>query len=212
MSRHVPPGELRDASRTGEADLLSRMRAGDAAAFEAFVLEHQDPLYGLLVRLTGDRDAALDLVQETFLRALRGIASFRGESALRTWLHRIAVHVFLNEKRGPRTETVDPQTLEKLAPSWWNRWSGRMPDPEQVVASRQEAERLGQVIARLPEAYRAVLLLRDREGYSAHEVATLLEISVPAVKSRLHRARLFVRQQLLGNTQRRPRAEEEMVP
>ncbi len=114
------------------------------------------------------------------------------------------MHVFLNERRGPRTVTVDPQTLEGLAPSWWDRWSGRMPDPEQVAASRQEAERLGRIIARLPEAYRAVLLLRDREGYSAHEVATLLEISVPAVKSRLHRARLFVRQELLGHTQRRP--------
>ncbi len=188
------------------------MRAGDAAAFEAFVLAHQDPLYGLLLRLTGDHDAALDLVQETFLRALRGIAAFRGESALRTWLHRIAMHAFLNERRGSRTVTVDPQTLEGLAPSWWDRWSGRMPDPEQVVASRQEAERLGRAIARLPEAYRAVLLLRDREGHSAHEVASLLGISVPAVKSRLHRARLFVRQAFLETTTKRPRPAEEMVP
>ena len=180
-----------------DAALLSRLRSGDAAAFESLVRENQGPLYGLLARLTGDPDEALDLVQETFLRAFRGMAAFRGESAVRTWLHRIAMNVFLNERRGPRQETVDLQTLEELSPSWWDRWNGRAPDPEQVAASREESQRLGRIIARLPEGYRAVLLLRDREEYRAHEVAEMLGISVSAVKNRLHRARMFVRKELL---------------
>lgn len=180
-----------------DAALLSRLRSGDAQAFESLVRENQGPLYGLLVRLAGDPDEALDLVQETFLRAFRGMASFRGESAVRTWLHRIAMNVFLNERRGPRRETVDLQTLEELSPGWWDRWSGRVPDPEQLASSREESQRLGRIIARLPEEYRAVLLLRDREEYRAQEVAEMLDISVSAVKSRLHRARMFVRKELL---------------
>ncbi len=186
-----------------EAALLSRLCSGDESAFESLVLEHQGPLYGLLVRLTGDEDAALDLVQETFLRALRGLASFRGESSLRTWLHRIAVNLFLNKRRGPRRLMVDLEILEELEPSWWDRWTGRIPDPEEVVANREQIELLGEAITRLPEEHRAVLLLRDREGHSTREVADLLGISVPAVKSRVHRARVSVRKEFLGGIQRR---------
>ncbi|MBI3128445.1 MAG: sigma-70 family RNA polymerase sigma factor [Candidatus Tectomicrobia bacterium] len=186
-----------EPAESQEAPLLSRLRAGDTQAFESLVRENQGPLYNLLARLTGDPDEALDLVQETFLRAFRGMASFRGESAVKTWLHRIAMNVFLNERRGPRRETVDVQTLEELSPGWWDRWSGRMPDPEQLAIRREESRRLGGIIARLPEEYRAVLLLRDREEYSAHEVAEMLEISESAVKSRLHRARMYVRKEFL---------------
>ena len=212
MAEQVPDGEEGEHGAKEEATFLSRLRSGDASAFEALVIENQGPLYGLLLRLAGDPDEALDLVQETFLRAIRGMASFRGESTLRTWLHRIAVNVFLNERRGPRRETVDLETLEELAPSWWDRWSGRVPDPEQVVANREELERLGRSIARLPDEYSAVLLLRDREGYSSQEVADFLGVSVPAVKSRLHRARLFVRKELLGKSRKRLRAAEGAIP
>ncbi len=188
-----PQGDLKD-----EEALLCRLRAGDESAFEALVEQQQRPLFSLLARLTGNPEEAMDLVQETFLRAVRGLASFRGESSLRTWLHRIAVNVFLNERRTARPEMVELETIENLAPSWWDRWSGRVPDPEQLASSREGVERLGRAMARLPEEHRAVLLLRDREVYSAKEVASLLEITVPAVKSRLHRARVFVRQELLG--------------
>ncbi len=181
-----------------EAALLSRLCSGDESAFETMVREHQGPLYGLLLRMTGDPDSALDLVQETFIRAFRGLASFRGESAIRTWLHRIAVNLYLNEKRGARPETVSPETLDELSPGHWDRWTGRIPDPEEVVANREQIKLLGEAITRLPEEHRAVLLLRDREGYSAQESAEMLGISVPAVKSRLHRARLYVRKALLG--------------
>ncbi len=187
--------------RKDESAFLSRLRSGDTSAFEAFVREHQDPVYGLLLRLSGDPDDALDLVQETFIRALKGISSFREDSALRTWLHRIAVNLFLNARRGPKRENIAHDTLEELAPNWWDRWSGRIPDPEQEVISGETLEMLERAIARMPEEYRAVLLLRDREGYSASEVADMLQISVPAVKSRLHRARLFVRKELLFKSQ-----------
>lgn len=203
MARQIVPVQDTGAQAGNEAAFLSRLRAGDAGAFETLVREHQGPLYSLLSRLMGNPDEALDLVQETFIRALRGLPSFRGESALRTWLYRIAMNEFLNGQRGRRTEAVAPEEMEDLAPSLWDRWRGRVPDPEEVAVTREELEKLRQAIARLPEEYRAVLLLRDREGYSAQETAELLGISIPAVKSRLHRARLFVRKRLIEGSWKR---------
>ena len=180
-------------------ELVPRMQASDVAAFGTCVQEHQDHLFRLLFRLTGNVDDALDLVQETFLRALRGLHTFRGESAIRTWLHRIAVNVFLNEKRRPKLQVVDLATLENLKPSWWHRFGGRLDMPGNVVIDRELRERLGRAIQQLPPDYRVVLCLRDREGYTTREVADMLELSIAAVKSRLHRARLFVRREMVGS-------------
>lgn len=180
-------------------DWVSRLRSGDPAAFEACVHDHQEHLFRLLFRLTGDMDDSLDLVQETFLRAMRGFPTFRGKSSIRTWLHRIAMNVFLNHKRRRQPQVVDLETLENLKPSWWNRWGGRISIPENVVIDREQREQLGRAIFKLPPDYRVVLCLRDREGYTTQEVADLLELSIAAVKSRLYRARLFVRRELLEN-------------
>ncbi len=212
MTGRLPEGEEGENRTKVGADLLSRLRSGETAALEEMVQAHQSLLYGLLLRLTGDPDEALDLVQETFIRALRGMASFRGESSIRTWLYRIAVNVFRNERRAAPRETVDPQELEEMNPGWWDRWSGRVPDPEEIVAGREETERLARAISRLPEEYRLVLLLRDREGHTTQEVADLVGISNAAVKSRLHRARLFVRGELLGESRGRPRVAEGVIP
>lgn len=191
-------GKADNAEIPDERGLLERLRSGDEAAFEELVLSQQGPLYGFLLRMTGEPDDALDLVQETFVRALRGLAAFRGESTLKTWLHRIAMNLFLNEKRKPQRETVTPEEIESVQPGVWDRLTGRVPDPEEVVSNRQEMARLEKAILKLPEEYRRVLLLRDREGHTAQETAELLEVSVSAVKSRLHRARIFVRQEMLG--------------
>ncbi|MDA1001371.1 MAG: sigma-70 family RNA polymerase sigma factor [bacterium] len=191
-------GKAEGTGALGERGFLERLRAGDEAAFEELIQIHQGPLYGFLLRMTGEPDDALDLVQETFIRALRSLSTFRGESTLKTWLHRIAMNLFLNEKRRPQRETVTPEELESQEPGFWDRLTGHVPEPDEVVESRQEMARLEKAILKLPEEYRSVLLLRDREGHTAQEVAELLEISVAAVKSRLHRARMFVRQEMLG--------------
>ena len=191
-------GKAASAGIPDERGLLERLRSGDEAAFEELVQNQQGPLYGFLLRMTGEPDDALDLVQETFIRALRGLSAFRGESTLKTWLHRIAMNLFLNEKRKPQRETVTPEEVESTQPGVWDRLTGRVPEPEEVVSNRQEMARLEKAILKLPEEYRSVLLLRDREGHTAQETAELLEVSVSAVKSRLHRARIFVRQEMLG--------------
>lgn len=187
-----------DTKTPGAAEaVLQRLRAGDPDEFEKLVRDHQDALYRLLFRLTGDSNEAQDLLQDSFLRVCTGLSSFRGQSSLRTWLHRIAINTFLNERRRPQPEQVDLATVEEMTPGWLGRFREKVPDPEDIVDVRHRYEKLADAVARLPKEYKVVLLLRDREGYSSQEVADLLEISVSAVKSRLHRARLWVRKELL---------------
>lgn len=179
-------------SEGNREDVLARLCAGDTDAFEAWVQEHRDPLFRLLFRLTGDKDEALDLLQETFLHALRGLSTFRGDATFRTWLHRIAVNAFLNGRRQHR-QTVSIDTLDHLMLNLRDGWQRRIPTPEELVSNREVQARLGQAITQLRPEYRVVLLLRDREGYRTQEVANMLGLSITAVKSRLHRARLVVR-------------------
>jgi len=176
-------------------EVLALLRAGDADAFEAWVQEHQSPLFNSLLRLTGDKDEALELVQETFLNALRGLQTFRGDASSRTWLHRIAVNAFLNDRRQHR-HTVSIDALDHLTLNLRDHWQRRIPTPEELVSNREVWTRLRQTLTQLPPEHRVVLLLRDREGYRTQEVANMLGLSIAAVKSRLHRARLFVRQAL----------------
>lgn len=189
--------QVQDKKSREDAQVLSRLHAGEEAALEEMVRVYQGPLYGFLLRRTGDPDQALDLVQETFLRALQGLSSFRGDASLKTWLHQIAMNLFLNEKRRPQMAALSPEELEEVQSGAWSRLTGRIPDPEKMVSDQQEIDRLERAIGRMPDEYQVVLLLRDQEGYTSEETAELVGISVGAVRSRLHRARVFVREELL---------------
>lgn len=149
------------------------------------------PLFHLLFRLTGDKDEALGLLQETFVHALRGIPTFRGDATFRTWLHRIAVNLFLNDRRQYR-RTVSI-TLNNRLLNLRDGWHRRISNPEEFVSNREVRAQLGQAMTQLSPEHRAILLLRDRDGYRTQEVAHMLGLSMTAVKSRLHRARLFMR-------------------
>jgi RNA polymerase sigma-70 factor (ECF subfamily) len=181
-------------SPTGEAEavLVERAQAGDRDAFEELVRRHADRLYAVVLRFLGDPGDAEEVTQEAFLRAWRGIGSFRGGSQFFTWLYRIG----LNEAKRLATRPSPAAVVVSLeddpipdAPDWSEA-------PEVRMGQNEVREVLEQAIHRLPPEYRATIILRDVEGLSTAEAADAMELGEPAFKSRLHRARLAVRRTL----------------
>ncbi len=180
--------------------LVERVKRGDYLAFEELVAKYQNRVYGLAFRLTRNKMDAEDALQDVFLRVYQKIKDFRGESAFSTWLYKISLNealMKLRKKQHRREESIE-EAMPKFRSD--GSYAGMVTNfsisPENE-ALKAEAQRLIQAaIDKLPEDYRSVLLLRDREGFSAQEVSQMLELSIPAIKSRLHRARLFLRQAL----------------
>lgn len=179
-----------------EREALARFRGGEVEAFDEFVLRYQDRLYNAVFRMSWDESETRDVLQDTFLKAFRSLGDFRGESSVGTWLHRIAVNTFLQRRNKHRPESLEDLTLEEFQLSKREGMRLQPPTPEEVFAEKEGRTLLENAIAKLPEEYRVVLVLRDLEDRSAAETAEMVGISVPAVKSRLHRARLFVRREL----------------
>jgi RNA polymerase sigma-70 factor (ECF subfamily) len=185
--------------------LIEASRAGDPAALEELVRSHQSRVFNFAMRMCRNVEDAKDILQETFLGMIRSIKDFRGESRFSTWLYRIASNACLKKRR---RGVYDPEpeqelSLDELMPR--PGADGRKPeipdwseDAEQALLRGELSERMEAAIDRLPREYKIVLVLRDVEGFSAEETAQMLKLSIPAVKSRLHRARVFVRQELAG--------------
>lgn len=167
-------------------DLVRQAQAGDADAFGALYRAHVGRVHALCLRLEGDARAAADLTQDVFIRAWESLASFRGDSALATWLHRLAVNVFLGQRRASsrrerRVTTVpEPGLLER---------GGLEVNP--VVRFDLE-----QAIAALPERARMVFVLHDIEGYQHEEIAQMSGIAAGTSKAQLFRARRLLREAL----------------
>jgi RNA polymerase sigma-70 factor, ECF subfamily len=167
--------------RVADRVLVDAARAGDVEAFEVLVRRHQGGVYRVAVRLLGSDADAQDATQETFVRAWRGLGRFRGESAVSTWLYRIVTNRCLNVIVARRpAESLDP-----ALPSVGS-------DPAAIAEQRERFAAVAREVASLPPEQRAALVLRDFEGLSYEEVAAALEVSVAAVKGRIHRARLSV--------------------
>ncbi len=175
---------------TDDARLADLARAGDREAFEELVRRHADRLYGVLVRLLADPGDAEDAAQETFLRAWRGMPRFRGRSEFFTWLYRIGVNEAKRRaERRPRSAaalSVGDRDVEQR-PDWSEA-------PDVRTEHRHLRAALERAIRELPFRYRTALVLRDVEGLSTREAAATVGIGEAAFKSRLHRARLVVRQ------------------
>jgi RNA polymerase sigma-70 factor (ECF subfamily) len=168
---------------------MVRAAQGDASARRELVTRHQGAVYRLLRRLTRDEAQAEDLLQETFITALQQLGSWRGEGTPRGWLLAIARSKLLMARRGAqgRTESTDDATLEMLGlRAGW----GAPLDPEALAARLEEKAVLERALASLDDEAREVVTLRDLEGLSGEETAQALGLSLPAMKSRLHRARL----------------------
>lgn len=187
-----------DAAAPAEAALIARCTSGDQEACAELVTAHQRMVFNLAYHLLGHQDEARDLSQEVFLRVFRTLGSFRGESALRTWIYRIVINQARNRQRGwmrrHRSEQISlDQHVEEAGdlPS-----DSRLPDG--VLASKEAAARLWQALNRLPFDQRTAMILREVDGLRYEEIAFSLGIAVGTVKSRLTRARQALRAELLG--------------
>jgi RNA polymerase sigma-70 factor (ECF subfamily) len=188
---------------TDERALVAASRDGDPAALEALVRSHQDRVYGFAMRMCRNVEDAKDILQDTFLGVIRSIREFREESKFSTWLYRIAANACLKKRRrGVHDPTPEQElSLDDLMPRPDAEgrkpeipdWSG---DAERALLHGELSARMESAIDKLPRDYKIVLVLRDMEGLSAEETAQAVGLSVPAVKSRLHRARVFVRREL----------------
>ncbi|MFB3854551.1 MAG: sigma-70 family RNA polymerase sigma factor [Vicinamibacterales bacterium] len=180
-----------------EAELVLRCAAGDEAACSALVSEHQRMVFQLGMHLLGDQDEALDLSQEVFLRVFRTIGRFRGQSALRTWIYRIAINQARNRqrwwKRRHRSEQV---SLDEHVETHGDLPSADAGSPERALGQKEVATRIWRALDRLPFDQRTAIILREIDGLSYEEIAFSLDVAIGTVKSRLTRAREALRAQL----------------
>ena len=162
---------------------LTAAKKGSAAAFEDLVAQHEKKIYNLCFSTMGNAEDAADMAQETLLKAWRALDRFDGRSSLGTWLYRIAMNTCLDELRRRRNrQTVSIQALNEKG---WEPEDGAGDMAERSAQGQQ----LRQALALLPEDYRAVLVLRDVQGFTYEEIAQILHCPVGTVRSRLNRAR-----------------------
>lgn len=179
-----------------EAALIERCASGDDAAYTELVAEHQRMVVQLAVNLLGDRDEAMDLSQEVFLRVFRTIHRFRGQSSLRTWIYRIAVNQARNRHRFWRRRHRGDQVSLDAHVEAHGELSGGTASPDRVLAQKELATRLQRALDALPFDQRTAIILREIDGLSYDEIAFSLGVAVGTVKSRLTRARQALRLEL----------------
>ena len=187
-----------------EATIVAELKAGSEAAYAWLIGEFQQPVYGLVYRVVNDPADAADTTQDVFLKVFRGIKQFHGESSLKTWIYRIALHEAANRRRWwfrhkARETSIEPADSENSS-AGENAVQLALTDhgesPFESVAHHEVQARVEEGLRKVPEPYRTTLILRDLEEMSYEEIAEVLEISLGTVKSRLTRGREALRQRL----------------
>jgi RNA polymerase sigma-70 factor (ECF subfamily) len=187
-----------------DEDLVARARAGEHGAFDLLVIRYKDRIFNLCYQKLGDHEEALDASQEAFLKAYRAIAGFEGKSSFFTWLFRIALNcAFTRRRRRRRAQEAVPLSVDARAASEGTEGPGPAVDPPDqrgepvvITLAAERAALVADAIASLGEDYQRIVLLRDVEGLSYEEIAQILDVPLGSVKSRLHRARLALREKL----------------
>jgi len=198
-----PQAEIAARGVDRDSDLVEALRRREPTAAEQLVNTYGERAYRLTAGITGNGQDAEEAVQDAFWTVIRKIDSFRGDSAFRSWLYRIVANAACQKLRGRRSRRRD-LSWDDVQPSFDEEgrhieptadWSARATDPAVQTELR---EALTSAVNQLPPVSRTVVVLRDVEGLSSLEVAKILGLSVPNVKTRVHRARLFLRKQLSG--------------
>ncbi len=191
----------------GDAELVLRLKRGDGEAFAGLLRRYQGKVYRLAMNMTRNPQDAEEVTQDVFLAVYRKIGDFDGRAAFSTWLYRVASNAALMKLRGRRREphlsveeegpTFTPDGHHARPVADWSEL------PEDQLLSTERRRVLEQAIEALPPDYKAVVVLRDIEGLSNQEVAAIVGATVLAVKSRLHRARLALRERLAAHFEAR---------
>ena len=185
-----------------DLELVERARDGDPAAFRDLVVRHQRRVYAVALGIVKDRDLAWDVSQEAFVRVHTHLEGFRDESSFATWVHRITAHLAIDalrrERPGRRNDVADvpEESLRDAAPGVLATALGT--DPQETVLRRELSDRIGEALDQLPEAHRAILVLREMDGLSYEELAERLGIPKGTVMSRLFHARRKMQALLAG--------------
>ena len=191
-----------------ELELLRKAQRGQREAFGQLVLLYQDRLYNAVLRLVGDREEARELTQEAFTRGLMKLDSFRGDASPYTWLFRIAVNLAISQLRKikrHRTFSLDASgrngngrhSTDDQASSLVDRLASQnTARPSETLEDREQGEQVLAALGRLDAEYRAVLVMRDIEGFDYQQMAEVLDLPLGTLKSRLFRARLALRDEL----------------
>ena len=181
-----------------DRELVEKAKAGDQSAFEQLVLDNQNKVFSLALRLVHDREEAADLAQEAFVKAWQGLVSFQGESSFATWIYRLTTNVCIDHlRKQKRREEVAPAVSLDDEETGWAEPADRASDPQQVLEQSERGQDLARGLARLPDWQRRVLVLRELSGLSYQEISSALNIDLGTVKSRIARARLNLRKILL---------------
>ncbi len=180
-----------------ERQLLADAQQGDQKALATIVSKYERLVYNLGLKLLGSEDEAECVLQETFLKVLQSLKTFKAQSALSTWIYRIATNQALMRLRGRKRQYVsfegdDEQELKDYS----NLSKSLDADPLENLLNTELKEKMNVAIELLPPKYKSVFVLKDIEGISLKEIGEVLDMSLPAVKSNLHRARLFLRENL----------------
>ncbi len=175
-------------------ELVRRARQGDTEAFEALLTAHEKRVYGMALRMTGNREDAADVTQEVFLTVWRTLPSFRGESRFSSWLYRLTANACIDHLRREKRRRTVPLTREEDGEEQILDIPDPAPGPQEEAERAERRAALRRAVAQLPEDQRAALLLRESGGLSYAEIAQTLGVPEGTVKSRIARARLQLRE------------------
>lgn len=176
----------------GDDQLVQRVREGDERAFEELVRRHQEAVYGLVARMSGQAETAEEIAQDVFLQAWRHIDGFRGDAKVSTWLYRIAINLCRDrhESRGARGRRLETSLEESMEAGAAFVSPERAPDEH--IEEEEAARGFQQALSSLDEEHRAAFLLRHQEGLTPAEIARIAGISESNAKVRVHRARQMI--------------------
>jgi RNA polymerase sigma-70 factor (ECF subfamily) len=180
-----------------DAQLVLKAQQGDVHSLEQLIKRYEDKIYNLAYHILGDENEAYDVLQETSMSVFQHLNEFKQKSNFYTWIYRIAINAALMKKRKQKKHTVDTddgdtitQHMDLESLKNLQDWSS---DPVLSMENKELKKVLESALQKIPEKYRSVVVLKDLENNSLEEVAKILNLSVPAVKTRLHRARMLLR-------------------
>ena len=191
--------------RTQEAAIVAELKAGSEEAYAWLIGEFHQPVYSLVYRIVADSADAADTTQEVFLKVFRGMNHFHGESSLKTWIYRIAIHEASNRRRWWFRHKAHETSMETMTPGSNEEGGGlavkdtlldEEKSPFENVAQQEVRTRVEEELRKVPEPYRTTVVLRDLEEMSYEEIAEIMNVTLGTVKSRLTRGREALRQRL----------------